>query len=158
MPDYPIKVIEVAHLREEERRCLKSDFRIVAEYLACHGNMEKWEEFLKGNHPIRHVEALLDVLWELMRDDLYYELLDSIREKKRTEEEWNMCKIAQELHRRGMEEGMEQGMQVSMQIMKAIRENIRAGQERNFALESISARFEISEETAGQYYDLVAGN
>ena len=158
VPDYPIKVIEVAHLREEERRCLKSDFRIVAEYLACHGNMEKWEEFLKGNHPIRHVEALLDVLGELMRDDLYYELLDSIREKKRTEEEWNMCKIAQELHRRGMEEGMEQGMQVSMQIMKAIRENIRAGQERNFALESISARFEISEETAGQYYDLVAGN
>lgn len=160
--NYPIRVVDVAHLNEDLRKVLKSDFRIVAEYLACKGNIEKWEEFLKENHPIRHVEALLDVLGALSKNEMYYALLESIQKKEIEKEDWNMCYVIDEYMRRGMEKGiekgMEKGMEQSLEIMKILRDRVHNGDEINTTLQNVAAQFGISEEIAAKYYSLLFGN
>jgi len=147
--DYPLHVVDVAYPTKEERMRLKSDFRIVAEYLACKDDIEEWEEFLKEDPQIRHVEALLDVLGAISKDEKYDTLLELIR-KKGQKEEWSMCYVLDEYMRRGLE--------TSLEVMKAIQEKVNGGTDREITLQDVSVQFEISQELVGRYYDLVAGN
>lgn len=145
--DYPMNIIQVAHLTKEERARLTSDFRIVAEYLACKNDKEKWTEFLADTKEIRHVEEILDVIWELSDEGNYKILSDKIKKTGLKRRSWNMCEIARELERIGMEKGMEKG------IMSMIRDNLDMGNERTKILEKIVHYFSISTESAQKYYE-----
>ena len=155
--DFPIHVIQVAYLTEEERERLTSDFRVVAEYLACDGDFEKWKEFVgTGDWEVRHVEALLDFLGEISRDERFYRLLERIREKE--EEEWKMCKILDEYEKIGVERGREEGRFEGMRIQKFITENIKHGMEQNVILDEIVQKFSVSKQLASEYYEVAIGD
>lgn len=153
--DYPMNIIQVAHLTKEERARLTSDFRIVAEYLACKNDKEKWTEFLADTKEIRHVEEILDVIWELSDEGNYKILSDKIKKTGLKRRSWNMCEIARELERIGMEKGMEKGIEKGMEkgIMSMIRDNLDMGNERTKILEKIVHYFSISTESAQKYYE-----
>ena len=82
----------------------------MAEYLACKDDKEKWTDFLKGSKEIIHVEELLDVIAEISKDEHYLVLRDKIRKENRRKEKWDMCKIAEELERVGIEKGRAEGL------------------------------------------------
>jgi len=145
--DYPMNIIQVAHLTEEERERLTSDFRILAEYLACRKDKEKWMRFLTGVKEIRHVEELLDVIWELSGDENYKALCDKIKKKKLKRRKWNMCEIARELERIGMEKGIEKG------IISMIRDNLDMGNEKEKIVEKLVHYFSIPVDRAQGYYE-----
>ena len=163
--DFPIHVIQVAYLTEEERGRLTSDFRIVAEYLACDGDFGKWKAFIgNGDWEVRHVEALLDFLGEISRDERFYKLLERIREKE--EEEWKMCKILDEYERIGVERGRKEGHKegekeahkVSLKIQRLIRDSIRSGIEESSILDEVVNVYSISRELASEYYEVAIGD
>ena len=110
--DYPINLVQVAYLTEEERERLTSDFRIVAEYLACRDDKEKWKEFLENTKEIRHVEELLDVIWELSGDDGYRALKEQIQKREIRKERWTMCEMLQYVIQKGKTEGIKEGMKM----------------------------------------------
>ena len=165
--DFPIYVIQVAYLTEEERGRLTSDFRIVAEYLACDGDFGKWKAFIgNGDWEVRHVEALRDFLGEISRDERFYKLLERIREKGEEEEEWKMCKILDEYERIGVERGRKEGHKegekeahkVSLKIQRLIRDSIRSGIEESSILDEVVNVYSISRELASEYYEVAIGD
>lgn len=150
--DYPMNLIQVARLTEEERCRLTSDFRIVAEYLACKDDEGKWREFIKSEKEILHIEELLDVLLEISKDEHYLKLRNVIRKEGRRKEKWNMCKIAETLDRSGFERGIERG------ILILIKDNLIQGVEMEMILEKVMSYFSVSLKDAERYYNqAVAG-
>ena len=160
---------------EEERERLPSDFRVVAEYLACDGDFEKWIEFVgTGDWEVRHVEALRDFLGEISRDERFYKLLERIREKGEEEEEWKMCKILDEYerigvergrkegHKEGREEGRKEGEKeahkVSLKIQRLIRDSIKSGIGESSILDEVVNMYSISRELASEYYEVAVGD
>ena len=141
--DYPINVVQVAHLTKEERERLTSDFRIVAEYLACQDDEEKWSEFLENTKEIRHAEELLDVIWELSGDELYQTLKKKVQEQGKRKKGWTMCEMIRSVERRGIETG----------IFAMIRENLDMGREKYGIVEKLVKYFSITEEKALHYYE-----
>ena len=152
--DYPINLVQVAHLTKEERERLTSDFRIVAEYLACRDNKEKWIEFLENTKEIRHVEELLDVIWELSGDENYRILREKIVKKEIRKEKWTRCEMIQSVLRAGREQGIKEGMQSG--IFAMIHENLDMGKEKENILEKLVKYFSITKESAEEYYKQAA--
>ncbi len=171
--DYPMNLIQVARLTEEERSRLTSDFRIVAEYLACKEDEEKWREFLKWEKEILHIEELLDVLAEISKDKHYLELRNMIRKEKRGKETWNMCKIAESLEMSGMRKGLDRGRREGLiqgrsegriegriagrneGILAMIRDNLEMKQEKETILDKVVRFFSLTQENAAEFYDMV---
>ena len=156
--DYPIHVVQLARLTEEERGRLKSDLRLVAEYLACEKEKDKWEKFLwDEEYEIRHLEELVDLLGEISRDRRYEVLLERIRKENREKEAWRMCNIAEELEKIGVEKGIEQGMKKGMEkgVFALVKDNLKQGVGRQEILEKLIYYFELSKERADEYYNLV---
>ncbi len=164
--DYPINLVQVAHLTKEERERLTSDFRIVAEYLACRDDKEKWIEFLENTKEIRHVEELLDVIWELSGDENYRILREKIMKKEIRKEKWTMCEMIQSVIRAGREEGIKEGIETGRRegietgrqsgIFAMIHENLDMGKEKESILEKLVKYFSITKESAEKYYNQVA--
>ena len=64
--DYSINLIDVAHLPKEARQRLTSDFRLIADYLACKNDPEEMRNFMKTkDYNIRHPDEFLDMLSEV---------------------------------------------------------------------------------------------
>lgn len=153
--NYPMNLIQIAYLDEEERVRLTSDLRVVAEYLACKKDKDRWKQFLTDSkYKIRHVEALLELLWEISKDQSYFELLERIQNKTCEKEEWSMCEIAQELKQLGREEGRTDGLE----IITLIQEYLRLDMEKELIVDKLEEVFSISHGLASQYYDCLAGH
>lgn len=144
--DYPMNLVQVAHLTKEERERLTSDFRIVAEYLACKKDGEKWHDFLNSTKEIRHVEELLNLLWELSGDERYEILCNKLRSEK-VKEKWTMCELAEVLESRGIEMGIEKG------IMAMIHDNLDMGIEKKQIVEKLMRYFSFTFDVASDYYE-----
>ena len=155
--DYPMNLVQVAHLTKEERERLTSDFRIVAEYLACRNDKEKWNQFLKNTKEIRHIEELLDVIWELSGDEHYLILKEKVKGRKTRKEKWTMCEMTKELIRIGREDGIQTGVQTGIQtgVIAMIRDNLDMGNEKESILEKLVKYFSITMESAVNYYNQV---
>lgn len=161
--DYSIHLIQVAHLTEEERGRLKSDFRIIAEYLAYKNDKEKWENFIRNSdYKIRHVTVVLDVLWEISKDERFYELIDWILEKDREKEEWKMCEMLDEIERigveKGLKEGLKEGLERGPQVQKYIQESVKRGLEQKTILEELMREYSVSKQLASAYYEVAMGS
>ena len=171
--DYPINLIQVSRLTDEERDRLTSDFWIVAEYLACKDNEDKWRGFIKSEKEILHIEELLDVLLEISKDEHYDKLRNMIKREGRRKEKWSMCKIAETLDRWGFEKGRREGMLVGIEegraegraegrtegrtegIIAMIQDNLEMGQEKENILKKIVSFFSLTLESALAFYEMV---
>lgn len=111
--DYSMNLIEMARLPEQMRECLRSDFRLIAEYASCKNKKVKLEELIADrNHVIRHPEEFLDALSAVAGDKRYEQIKTRICERaEERKEDITMCLIAEELENRGIQKGIEQGIQ-----------------------------------------------
>ena len=101
--DYPMNLIPLAKLPEEVRSRLKSDFRLIAEYVANKGNPEKLKEMMRDHsHPIRHPEEFLDALGAVASDRRFREVKEQMNEEKK-EEGIYMCTVLDEYWELGIE-------------------------------------------------------
>ncbi len=110
VPDYPINLIEMRKLPKEIRELLTSDFRLIAEYVACGKDSATLEHLMADNkHMIKHPEEFLDMLSEVANDTQYKKVKELLQEE--TREEMTMCVIADKLVGQGIQQGKQQGIQ-----------------------------------------------
>ena len=147
--DYPINVIDVSRLPEETRKRLKSDFRLIADYLAYKNNPKRMKQFMnENNQQIRHPEEFLDVMSEVASDGRYKKIKEQVLRRVENREELTMCIIAEEFENKGIEKGIELGR---------IQEAIEMLQEFERSWEDTYARimqkFSLSEKEANNYME-----
>jgi len=127
VPDYPLLLVSVAELTEEQRRQLKSDIRILAEYVARRGrskNMrgELRELIVKEGLTVRHPQEFVDALCAISGDRRYEEIYDILKTKQQEgQEEFMSCQLLDEEYNAGLQDGIEKG----------IKKGIEKGMERN---------------------------
>ncbi|MBO5488476.1 MAG: hypothetical protein J5972_01065 [Eubacterium sp.] len=151
---YPLRLHEMIQFPDGMEDAIKP---YVADYLACKKDKEKWEDFLKRSQEIVHVEELLDVIAEISGDEHYLVLREKIREENLGKEKWNMCEIAVELERIGMEKGLAKGREEgrSEGVFALIQDNLEMGIEKDKILEKVVRLFSVTWENAVNYYSQV---
>ncbi|MBD5137555.1 MAG: Rpn family recombination-promoting nuclease/putative transposase [Lachnospiraceae bacterium] len=87
IPDYRIKVIDVAYLSKDTRNKLNSDFKIVADFFAERRSNKKYRP---SDEEIKHEMAVLNMIRVFTRDKRYDEIKAAIK-LKRKEERWYLC-------------------------------------------------------------------
>ncbi len=106
--DYPIHVISVADQPETVRDKYKSDFRIIADYMAYRNDKDKVKEYFKNNdHELMHVEHVLDLLHALSGDSRFYTIrqkYEDMEESKKGESK-KMCLLLDAIEEEGIEKG-----------------------------------------------------
>ena len=111
--DYPIRVISVADQPETVRDKYKSDFRIIADYMAFRNDKNKVKEYFKNNdqEPI-HVEHVLDLLHALSGDSRFSLIRQRYEEMEEAEKGENrkMCLLLDAIEEEGIEKGISQNM------------------------------------------------
>ena len=131
--NHRIHVIPMLHQPEELRKKYQSDFRIVADYLACYDTDKEniMRQLRKDNQKLIHVEQTLDMLSAFSGDNRFKEI-KSYYENMNDEEKGErntMCilldAVEEEGVKKGIERGIEQGIeQVTMtMIQKQISDN-----------------------------------
>jgi len=85
--DYPMNLIQLSKLPEEARKRLKSDFRLIADYVACRKEPEKLKKLMaEQDQPIRHPEEFLDVLSEVAGNSHFREMKKKLINEEKGEE------------------------------------------------------------------------
>ena len=103
VPDYPLNLIEVRKLSPEARSRLTSDFRLIAEFVACQDKPKELDELLADKKfVIKHPEEFFELLGEITSDRRFRQV-----KKLLTEEEKNggvtMCDGLDRIEKRGAE-------------------------------------------------------
>ena len=107
--NYHMNLIQVSRLSAEVRGRMTSDFRLIADYLACRRSAKKLVKFMKDNkYVIKHPEAFLDLMSEISGDNKYKIIKENILEEER--EGMTMCVIADKLVNQGIQQGIQQGV------------------------------------------------
>lgn len=110
--DYPINLISLAELTKEERERFQSDFRMVAEYIACGRDMEKFKEIVSENRKsIKHPKELLAVLDEGKTEEEYRSIVETLMEKNEGEEGIKMQGFADYYVNEGIQKGIQRGQE-----------------------------------------------
>lgn len=143
IPDYRIKVIDVAYLPKDTRNKLKSDFKIIADFFT--------ERRINGTYnpskgAIKHEIAVLNMLRVFTGDNRYKEIETSIKSKKEIGEVISMCTFAEEMENRGIEKGIRQGIK---QVVLVYKDEMHL--QDNVILEKIVKKFDISMEEAKKF-------
>ena len=122
VPDYQMNRIEVKKLPEEVRNRLTSDFRLIAEFVACRNEPKKLDALLKDNKQvIRHPEEFFDLLETITSDNRFLEAREMLTEEER-KEGVTMCDGLDRIENRGIEKGKEIGKEIGKQIGKELGE------------------------------------
>ena len=126
--DYPIRVISVADQPETVRDKYKSDFRIIADYMALRNNKIKVKQYFKNNdQELIHVEHVLDLLHALSGDSRFGFIRQRYEEMEEAEKGENrkMCLLLDAIEEEGFEKGMKQGIKQGIgQTMDIIAERM----------------------------------
>ena len=109
VPDYHMNLIEVKKLPEDVRKRLTSDFRLIAEYVACRDQPQKLDELLADDSiVIKHPEEFFDMLGEITSDRRFVEVKEMLTQKER-EEGVTMCEGLDRIENRGIMIGEKRG-------------------------------------------------
>jgi len=120
IPDYPLLLVSIAELTEEQRRRLKSDIRILAEYAARRGrckNMrgELRELITKEGLTVRHPQEFVDALCAISGDRRYEEIYDILKSKQQEGKgELMSCQLLDEEYSAGLQDGIEKGIEKNL--------------------------------------------
>ena len=113
--DYPIRIVNISYLTEEQVSEFQSDFQIIADYFVQkrvnHG------EYIPGNQEFRHTDAVLKFLDIFTSDERFSEAAESAR--KNGEEVRNMCDVLDRVENRGLEKGLEKGLEEGLEKGRA---------------------------------------
>ena len=151
--DYPINLIQVTKLTEEERGRLTSDFRLIADYLSCGDSEERLERFMEqDSQRICHEEEFFEMLEEVAGDRDCREIRRLLKAEMNkgemnTEEGIRMVNISTVYTRKGREEGIKEG------IRALICDNRSNQVPRDVIVEKLVGFFSITREEAERYYD-----
>lgn len=129
--DYNIKVIHMANQPKSVRKKYKSDYRIIADFLACK-NKDALKTVLRDNEQkLVHVPQVLDMLDALSKDGRFEEMKQSYNSCDETvkEEGVNMCELFDMVE----EDGIKKGLKLGADIFKAV----RSGMEDNYEIAKI---------------------
>ena len=156
IPEYPINLVCMANLTEEERQRLTTDIRLLADYVAYRKEPKKRKNILQeGFHRIRHWKETLTALAAIAGDRRYKQMVtaweEHIQEGKQEEEE-TMCEILDEIFNDGKEEGLKEGLKEGIHaLIDACRE---LGALREDTLQRILKRFSLPQQQAEEYMAL----
>ena len=135
VPDYHINLIEVKKLPEEVRKRLTSDFRLIAEYVACRNQPKKLDALLSDNkHVIKHPEEFFDMLGEITSDKRFLEAKEMLTEEER-KGGVTMCEGLDRIENRGImkgrklgrKQGRKEGEKRMLQLIQYMTENGETG-------------------------------
>jgi hypothetical protein len=106
--DHHIHVINVAEQDEKTRNMYQSDFRHIADYLACRGDKEKLREFRRDEtRIIKHPEEFLDMMDAFAGTTTYKAVKKTL--EKREGGEQKMCVLYDMVFGEGKEAGYSEG-------------------------------------------------
>jgi hypothetical protein len=112
--DHPIHVINVAEQDEKTRKMYQSDFRHIADYLACRGDKEKLREFRRDEtRIIKHPEEFLDMMDAFAGTTTYKAVKKTLEEKGG---EQKMCVLYDMVFGEGKEAGFSEGKKLGKKL------------------------------------------
>ena len=94
--DYEIHVFEVAWMTDEQLEMLRSDFRIIAEYLV---QMRKGQDYAPSKLEMVHAREVLTLMQAVTNDARYEEAFEAMKQNK--EEPKYMCEALDKIENRG---------------------------------------------------------
>ncbi len=156
--DYPMNLIDLGRLSPQVRGRLTSDFRLVADYLACRGEPEERRRLKENrNHVIRHPEEFLDVMREITSDVRYEKIKARIKENRIQEEEGKegltMYDLFADAEHEGMEKGIEKGVRAVVELCREMGLTVEE------ARQKVEKKFEMSiqasSDAVGRYWGSV---
>lgn len=121
VPDYPLNLVEVRKLPPGVRQRFTSDFRLIAEFVACQNNPRELDKLLADNQfVIKHPEEFFDLLYEITSDRRFEKVKKALtREEK--EGGITMCKGLDRLEKRGRKEGEKRFATLTDRLLKESR-------------------------------------
>ncbi|MCM1172544.1 MAG: hypothetical protein NC393_10530 [Clostridium sp.] len=126
--DYKIKVIHMANQPESVRKKYKSDYRVIADFLACKKDKDALKTVLRDNEQkLVHVPQVLDMLDALSGDNRFEEMKQCYNGCDETikEEGVNMCELFDMVE----EDGIKKGLKLGADIFKVVRSGINDNNE-----------------------------
>lgn len=154
VPDFPINLVCMAKLTEEQRQRLTTDIRVLADYVACQTDKQKKKNILReGFHHIRHSRETLTALSAIAGDRRYKQMVTAWEESTQKDEEGeNMCEVLDEIFNDGKEEGLKEGLKEGIRaLIEACRE---FGASREDTLTRILNRFSLPQKQVEEYMAL----
>lgn len=114
--DYPIRVIHMVGQSEEVRKKYRSDYGVVADYLAYYKDKKMLlSKFFSDTRRLSHVEQVLDML-DAFSDDARFEIVKKkFLECEKKEANSNMCLLMDIIEERSVERGLQKGMEKGME-------------------------------------------
>ena len=111
--DHPVRIIHLAAQDEETRAKYKSDFRHIADYLACAGDREEsWQYISDESREICHPEEYLDMMAAFSNDARFARIKATVLSKRNEGEgRVTMFSIVDELENIGRQKGVKEGME-----------------------------------------------
>ena len=101
--DFKINLFEIAYLDREKIDMLKSDFRILADYLY---QMRVNKNYVAGDTVIEHVDELLMLMSAMTNDYRFEETINEVKGKEHV----TMCEVLDRVEARGIAKGREEGI------------------------------------------------
>ena len=100
--DYKINVFEIAYLTDEQVKCFKSDFRIIADYFV---QKRKNGEYVPEPQVLKHVQETLQMLSIMSGDHRFEEVYNESMERG----SYTMCEMLDRMISKGKIEGIQEG-------------------------------------------------
>ena len=122
--DYKINVFEIAHLTDEEIGRFRSDFQVVADYVA----HSRTDPDYRPTNPKRfeHASELLRLMSAVSGDDRYEQVIDAKGGAPK-----DMCEVLDRVEQKGIALGLERGM--AQGIERGMAQGMAQGLERGMA-------------------------
>lgn len=150
--NYPMNLIQVAKLTEEELGMLKSDFRLIAEYLSCGNDEGHLRCFLQTEkQTIRHTEEVLGMMKELTNNREYRTICRILNEEEKKKGGLNMLDIAKIYKNEGIAQGVAQGFVQAVEAV--IQYDLRNQVPGDQIIGKLIRCFSITPEKAAEYFD-----
>ena len=162
--NYPMNLIQVTKLTEKERGMLKSDFRLIAEYLACGNDERRLRRFLQADKQvIRHTEEVLGMMKEFTNNREYRDISRILNKEEKKKGGLQMLDIAKIYKNEGISQGINQGINqgitrgvaqgFAQAVEAVIQYDLRNQVPGDQIVEKLIHCFSISPEKAAEYLD-----
>ena len=150
---YPINLVDMSQLTEEERQNLTTDIRLLADYVAYRKDPYKRKNILRDMpYKIRHWKETLTALAAIAGDKRYTQMIKAWEDKipqEDGEEEHDMCEMLEEIWSEAKEEGIKEGIKEGIGALIKLCKNFQVS--RQETLQKILESFSLPQQEAEEY-------
>lgn len=120
VPNYAMRVFDIAYLEEDVIERFTSDFKLVAKFFK-ERRLGRISSIMEDNTiALTHVEATLELLKVFTNDNRYAQAFtEEIKAKVERGEAIYMCTVADSIEKRGIEKGIVEGKLISLSSLVA---------------------------------------